>query len=77
MFLVLLFFFVVGVIPSMGKNHIIDCSRLKIGQYICPHPDVINSYIDPKTQQPKGCTQQNKAEGGLLSLGNLLRLARA
>lgn len=41
----------------------VDCSKLRLGQYICPHPDVIETYIDPKTQQPRGCTQQNKAEG--------------
>lgn len=39
----------------------IDCDNLRIGQYICPHPDY--DFIDPKTQQPKGCTEKNKAKG--------------
>ena len=39
----------------------IDCSNLRMGQYICPHPDY--DFIDPKTQQPKGCTKENKAKG--------------
>lgn len=32
-----------------------------MGQYICPHPHY--EFIDPKTQQPKGCTKENKAKG--------------
>lgn len=39
----------------------IDCNNLRMGQYICPHPDY--DFIDPKTQQPKGCTKENKAKG--------------
>ncbi|KMQ89258.1 tm2 domain-containing protein, partial [Lasius niger] len=31
-----------------------------MGQYICPHPDY--DFIDPKTQQPRGCTKENKAK---------------
>lgn len=41
----------------------IDCNNLRMGQYICPHPDY--DFIDPKTQQPKGCTKENKAKGKL------------
>jgi hypothetical protein len=37
-----------------------------MGQYICPDPDSTYSYIDPKTQQPYGCTKENKAKGGEL-----------
>jgi hypothetical protein len=40
----------------------IDCNNLRMGQYICPHPDY--DFIDPKTQQPRGCTKENKAKGG-------------
>lgn len=43
--------------------HSVDCKSLRIGQFICPHPDI--DYIDPKTQQPRGCTEQNKALGKL------------
>lgn len=39
----------------------IDCNNLRMGQYICPHPDY--DFIDHKTQQPKGCTKENKAKG--------------
>lgn len=44
----------------------IDCNNLRMGQYICPHPDY--ELIDPKTQQPKGCTKENKAKGTRTSL---------
>lgn len=36
-----------------------DCSKLRLGQYLCPDPSY--DLIDPKTQQPYGCTQENKA----------------
>lgn len=42
----------------------IDCNNLRMGQYICPHPDY--DFMDPKTQQPKGCTKENKAKGNFL-----------
>lgn len=38
-----------------------NCSTLLMGQYICPDPTY--DYIDPKTQQPFGCTQKNVAKG--------------
>lgn len=46
-----------------GANYTyeIDCNNLRMGQYICPHPDY--DFIDPKTQQPRGCTKENKAKG--------------
>lgn len=37
-----------------------DCSTLKMGQYICPDPDY--DLIDPQTQQPRGCSRENKAK---------------
>lgn len=33
-----------------------NCSTLQMGQFICPSPD-----IDPLTQEPKGCNQNNVA----------------
>lgn len=39
----------------------IDCNNLLMGQYICPHPDY--DLIDIKTQQPRGCNEENKATG--------------
>lgn len=41
----------------------IDCNNLRMGQYVCPDPDY--DLIDPKTQQPRGCTKENKAKGPL------------
>lgn len=35
-----------------------NCSSLRMGQYMCPSPE-----IDPSTQQPKGCTKNNTAKG--------------
>ncbi|XP_056638379.1 TM2 domain-containing protein CG10795 isoform X2 [Diorhabda sublineata] len=42
----------------------VDCSNLRIGQYICPDPDhkYLDEMIDPKTQQLRGCTKENKAK---------------
>lgn len=61
--IIVLSFYLIGVHPIQSVD--VDCNKLRIGQFICPHPDVIDTYIDPKTQQPKGCTQQNKADGEL------------
>lgn len=33
----------------------VDCSTLRLGQYICPHPN--EDQIDPDTQQFKGCVK--------------------
>lgn len=38
-----------------------DCNTLRMGQYLCPDPNI--NHIDPKTQQIKGCTEENKAKG--------------
>ncbi|KYQ49177.1 hypothetical protein ALC60_11791 [Trachymyrmex zeteki] len=48
----------------------IDCSNLRMGQYICPHPDY--DFIDPKTQQPRGCTKENKAKVLCLAADGLI-----
>ncbi|XP_040155799.1 facilitated trehalose transporter Tret1 [Anopheles arabiensis] len=37
----------------------IDCNSLRMGQFICPDPAL--RQIDPKTQQLRGCTPDNKA----------------
>lgn len=39
----------------------IDCNTLRMGQYLCPDPDY--DLVDPKTQQIRGCTKENKAKG--------------
>lgn len=33
----------------------VDCSTLRLGQYICPDPSI--DQIDPDTQQYRGCTK--------------------
>lgn len=38
----------------------VDCSQLRVGQFICPDP-IIN-HIDPKTQQPFDCGKNNIAK---------------
>lgn len=38
----------------------VDCSHLRIGQYMCPDPAI--NHIDAKTQQPIGCTKNNVAK---------------
>ncbi|XP_060531391.1 TM2 domain-containing protein CG10795-like [Cylas formicarius] len=38
-----------------------DCSKLKMGQFLCPDPSV-NDLVDPKTQQIRGCTKENKGK---------------
>lgn len=57
------FFLFFCITPSIGDNETItiDCANLRMGQYICPDPSY--DFIDPKTQQPKGCTKNNKAKG--------------
>jgi len=48
-------------IALCAEPYEIDCNNLRMGQYICPHPNY--DFIDPKTQQPRGCTKENKAKG--------------
>ncbi|XP_045771336.1 TM2 domain-containing protein CG10795 [Maniola jurtina] len=37
------------------KNVVVDCSTLRLGQYICPDPN--KNQIDPDTQQFVGCAK--------------------
>ncbi|XP_030756819.1 TM2 domain-containing protein CG10795 [Sitophilus oryzae] len=39
---------------------VVNCSTLRMGQFLCPDPDY--DLIDPKTQQIRGCTKENKAK---------------
>jgi hypothetical protein len=50
----------------ISADYNVECSTLRMGQYICPDPDPSYNFIDPKTQQPYGCTKENKAKGGVL-----------
>ncbi|XP_067004562.1 TM2 domain-containing protein biscotti [Anabrus simplex] len=53
--------YLVAVIP-VGGEYEVDCSTLRMGQFLCPDPDPMYEYIDPKTQQPYDCTKENKAK---------------
>nr|CAD7440897.1 unnamed protein product [Timema bartmani] len=53
--------FIVYLQNTVGYK--VDCSStLRMGQYICPDPAPNYTFIDPKTQQPEGCTKENKAK---------------
>lgn len=39
----------------------VDCSTLRMGQFLCPDPNY--DYIDPKTQTYRGCRPDHKAKG--------------
>lgn len=39
---------------------IMNCANLRVGQYMCPDPNY--NHIDAKTQQPIGCTKNNRAK---------------
>ncbi|KAI8436018.1 hypothetical protein MSG28_004148, partial [Choristoneura fumiferana] len=41
--------------PNEVKVELVDCSTLRLGQYICPDPSI--NQIDPDTQQFRGCVQ--------------------
>ncbi|XP_066584504.1 TM2 domain-containing protein biscotti [Prorops nasuta] len=71
-FLSVFFILIVITLPSNGADYTyeIDCNNLRMGQYICPHPDY--DFIDPKTQQPKGCTKENKAKVLCLAADGLI-----
>jgi hypothetical protein len=58
-FILLLFF--ARIIKGAEYTYEIDCNNLRMGQYICPHPDY--DFMDLRTQQPKGCKKDNKATG--------------
>lgn len=60
--------FSISLLPSnygednieLGPPKLIDCSTLRMGQYLCPDPTY--TLVDPKTQQIQGCTKENKAK---------------
>lgn len=48
----------------------INCGTLRVGQYRCPDPKI--DHIDPKTQQPIGCTQSNVAKVWCIAADDLV-----
>ena len=61
LFSTIIVIFIIHFADGVNNTYEIDCNNLRMGQYICPHPDY--DFIDTKTQQPKGCTKENKAKG--------------
>lgn len=59
----LLTFCVHSAQPSTGKTTIYEteCKHLRMGQFMCP--DDGYEFIDPETQQLRGCTKDNVAQG--------------
>ncbi|KAL1512827.1 hypothetical protein ABEB36_002349 [Hypothenemus hampei] len=49
---------------------LIDCSSLRMGQYLCPDPSY--DLIDPKTQQIYGCSKDNKAKVRCIAVEGLV-----
>lgn len=45
--------------PLSGISDTVNCNNLRMGQYLCPDPEY--DLVDPKTQQIRGCTKENKA----------------
>lgn len=50
----------------LSSSETVDCNNLRLGQYICPDPNY--DLIDPKTQQIRGCTRENKAKVQCLAI---------
>lgn len=48
----------------------VDCNTLRIGQYMCPDPNI--NHIDAKTQQPIGCTKNNVAKVWCIAADGLI-----
>lgn len=55
--------------PSLPSK-LVDCSTLRMGQYLCPDPSY--DLIDPKTQQIRGCTKQGIAKIPCLVVDGLI-----
>lgn len=63
--IILLTYFIYNTQPSQGPVKTIlyetECKNLKMGQFLCPDPAY--DFIDPETQQLRGCTKNNVAQG--------------
>lgn len=62
-FLQIFFLFIVSCVNASDeaksdKVETVDCSTLRLGQYICPDPSI--NPIDPETQQYRGCLKGEK-----------------
>lgn len=56
--------------PEFSENYMVDCNKLRMGQFLCPDPHI--NHIDPKTQQLKGCTKEGRTKGMFVDLSHFL-----
>lgn len=61
LFYMFLFCVIVLNSPVQPEDVEVDCTTLRMGQYLCPDPNY--DYIDPNTQTYRGCRPDNKAKG--------------
>ena len=65
-------FLIVISLTTVSLDKPTDCTKLKLGQFLCPDPDSNYSYIDPKTQSVIGCQKNGKATGKQIDLVDIL-----
>lgn len=51
------------IIAPVALKSDTDCTKLLVGQFLCPDPDSNYKYIDDKTQSIVGCKKEGTAEG--------------
>lgn len=51
------------IVAPIALESATDCTKLRVGQFLCPDPDSNYKYIDEKTQSVVGCTKEGKAIG--------------
>jgi hypothetical protein len=51
------------ILAPIALESTTDCTKLRVGQFLCPDPDGSYEYIDDKTQSVVGCTPEGKARG--------------
>lgn len=44
-------------------NAFTDCTKLRVGQFLCPDPNSTYDFIDHKTQSVVGCKKDGTATG--------------
>ncbi|XP_066245360.1 TM2 domain-containing protein CG10795 [Euwallacea similis] len=59
-----------GTTVELIPGKLIDCGTLRMGQFLCPDPSY--DLVDPKTQQIRGCTKENKARINCLAVEGLI-----
>ncbi|XP_044744617.1 TM2 domain-containing protein CG10795 [Coccinella septempunctata] len=66
MFKIIFLLFTIFICANCNNGDSVDCSMLRMGQYMCPDPNY--DLIDPKTQQIRGCQPNNKAKVQCLAI---------